>query len=161
LHVSAQAPFFLGAAMTAIGIGVLFFYRRSLRPVEEAISSQLTQPDEPVEGADLAEVRPGGLLVAVGGDSARATSALAVPLARARGGDVHVLHVVEADIVAGEDAIELETDQAARDLLEACIAELRESACRSLASWCIASAPTPTSPIGFWRERSSSARARS
>jgi MFS transporter, ACDE family, multidrug resistance protein len=126
-HVSAQAPFFLGAAMTAIGIGVLFFYRRSLRPVEEAAPTELTQPDEPVVAPEPAEVRPGGLLVAVGGDSARATSALAVPLARARGGDVLVLHVVEADIVAGEDTIALETDRAAAELIDACVAELRES----------------------------------
>jgi MFS family permease len=33
-HVSVQAPFYLGAAMTAISVGLLVFYRRSLGPVE-------------------------------------------------------------------------------------------------------------------------------
>ena len=35
-HVSVQAPFYLGAAMTAISVGLLVFYRRSLGPVEAA-----------------------------------------------------------------------------------------------------------------------------
>jgi nucleotide-binding universal stress UspA family protein len=52
---------------------------------------------------------------------------MAVPLARARGGDVHVLHVLEEDIVAGEGDVAFETEESARDLLEASVAELRES----------------------------------
>jgi nucleotide-binding universal stress UspA family protein len=52
---------------------------------------------------------------------------MAVPLARARGSEVHVLHVVERDVLAGEDAAELETAAEARALLDACVAELRES----------------------------------
>src|SRR6202012_1825261 len=32
-HVSAQSPFYLGATMTAVGVGVLWFYRDALRPV--------------------------------------------------------------------------------------------------------------------------------
>src|SRR6202043_1248298 len=31
-HASVQAPFYLGAAMTAIGVGVLWIYRGALRP---------------------------------------------------------------------------------------------------------------------------------
>jgi nucleotide-binding universal stress UspA family protein len=38
-----------------------------------------------------------------------------------------VLHVVERDVLAGEDAVDLESDAAATELLEACIAELREA----------------------------------
>ena len=67
------------------------------------------------------------MVVAVGGPTAREVSALAVPLARARGAAVHVLHVVERDIVAGEDAVDRETSGEARALLDACIAELRAS----------------------------------
>src|SRR6185437_16703528 len=48
-HVSAQAPFFLGAAMTAVGVAVLFFYRESLVPVSE---------EGPAAGADRLAVSP-------------------------------------------------------------------------------------------------------
>jgi nucleotide-binding universal stress UspA family protein len=41
--------------------------------------------------------------------------------------EAHVLHVVERDVLAGEDAVDLESDAAATELLEACIAELREA----------------------------------
>jgi MFS transporter, ACDE family, multidrug resistance protein len=150
-HVSAQAPFYLGAAMTAIGIGVLFFYRRSLVPVEapagvsssppaaaaparteavrapEAAVVGVTAQTEVAAGAAPTVVPAGPLLVAVAGDAARRVSAMAAPLARARGGEVHVLHVIEEDVVAGEEAIELESDASAAELLAACVAELRES----------------------------------
>jgi len=52
---------------------------------------------------------------------------MAVPLARARGGDVHVVHILEEDVAAGEGAIALETSAAARALLEKSVAELRAS----------------------------------
>jgi ACDE family multidrug resistance protein len=127
-HVGVQAPFFLGAAMTAIGVGVLFFYRRSLKPANqqpavEAASTPATAAASP----DAVSAVAAPLLVAVAGDNARRTSAMAVPLARARGGEVHVVHVVEEDILAGEDTIALETDAVANELLAACMAELRES----------------------------------
>jgi hypothetical protein len=48
-------------------------------------------------------------------------------LARARAGTVHVIHVVERDIVAGEEAIDVESIGAANDLLDTCVAELREA----------------------------------
>lgn len=38
-HVSAQVPFYLGAAMTAIAVGVLWFYRESLVPVQETVTA--------------------------------------------------------------------------------------------------------------------------
>ena len=155
-HVSTQAPFFVGAAMTAIGIGVTFFYRRSLVPAAHpaavtfpaiGASSQTEAAGAAAHSAVAVAVavaavpetasadgelqtavqRPGALVVAVAGDTARRTSAMAVPLARARGGDVHVLHVIEEDILAGEESIDLESEDAATELLAACVAELRES----------------------------------
>ena len=67
------------------------------------------------------------MLVAVGGPDARRIAAMTVPVARARGGAVHVVHVVERDVVAGEDAIDLETPTEAAALLDAATAELREA----------------------------------
>ena len=78
-HVSVQAPFYLGAVMTAIGIGVLWTYRDALRPVAATVTAlplptaRLTQAvgEETPDGARRR--RP----------TAREVSALAAPLARA------------------------------------------------------------------------------
>jgi MFS family permease len=56
-HVSAQAPFFLGAFMTAISVALLWFYRGSLRPVPEPARTD-AEPSELAEPATPA-ARPG------------------------------------------------------------------------------------------------------
>ena len=117
-HVSVGSPFYLGAGMTATGVGVLWRYRDSLAPSRAVVV---------VDAVPAAPAASAPMVVAVGGPDARAVSALAVPLARARGAAVRVLHVVERDVVAGEDAVDRETADEARALLEACVAELRAS----------------------------------
>jgi nucleotide-binding universal stress UspA family protein len=67
------------------------------------------------------------MLLAVAGPIARQVSAIARPLARARGAAVHVLHVIETDVLAGEDTAELENPQKAQALLDGCVAELHEA----------------------------------
>jgi nucleotide-binding universal stress UspA family protein len=125
-HVSVASPFYLGAGMTAIAVGVLWLYRGALAPEPAAEPARIRR----AEPSPAAAALPGGaaaLVVAVGGPSARQVSAIAVPLARARGTAVHVLHVVERDVLAGEDAADLETPSEAKALLDASLAELRES----------------------------------
>jgi MFS family permease len=139
-HVSPQAPFFLAAVMTAMGIVVLFVYRDALKPVADVPASAARTPEpvaetpasaartpEPIPTAPSARPRVRPLLVAVAGSTATQVSAMAVPLARARGGDVHVLHVLEEDIVAGEDGVELESVESARGLLDESVATLQRS----------------------------------
>jgi MFS transporter, ACDE family, multidrug resistance protein len=127
-HLSVQAPFYLGAGMTAIAIGVLWSYRTALVPVPEP---GWVAPDAGEIGRGALVEEPadddGTLVVAVAGPSAREVCAMTVPLARARATRVHVLHVVERDVVVGEDAIDLESTDAAKELLESCTAELREA----------------------------------
>jgi ACDE family multidrug resistance protein len=123
-HVSVGSPFYLGAGMTAIAVGVLWLYRDALLPATRGAAAAVVARAAPAP-ATPAESAP--MVVAVGGPSAREVSALAVPLARARGAAVQVLHVVERDVIAGEDAIDRETPDEARALLDACIAELRAS----------------------------------
>jgi nucleotide-binding universal stress UspA family protein len=67
------------------------------------------------------------MVLAVAGPTSRQVSAIAVPLARARGAAVHVLHVIETDVLAGEDTAEFESPAHAQTLLDACVAELREA----------------------------------
>jgi predicted MFS family arabinose efflux permease/nucleotide-binding universal stress UspA family protein len=118
-HVSAQAPFYFGAGMTAIAIAVLWSYRTALAPAADAATLA------PAAGETAAE--HGTLVIAVGGPSACEVCAMSMPIARARKTPVHVLHVVERDVVAGEDTIDIESSRAARKLLDACVAELREA----------------------------------
>ncbi len=136
-HVSVQAPFYLGAVMTAIAVGLVWFYRRSLVPV----SAQTV--DEAIPSAPVPAAAP--LVVAVAGPSARQVSAMAAPLARARGAGAYVLHVIESDVVAGEDVVDLEDDEDAVELLHASMAELREAGVPVAARCSAATAPTPTS----------------
>jgi ACDE family multidrug resistance protein len=121
-HVSVGSPFYLGAGMTAIAVGVLWFYRGALVPSREAAPAHVAPA-----AASAASAESAPMVVAVGGPAAREVSALAVPLARARGAAVQVLHVVERDVVAGEDAVDRETPGEAKALLDACVAELRAS----------------------------------
>ncbi len=93
-HVSVQAPFYLGAGMTAIAVGVLWHYRTSLVPVAEA-GPQIVVPDVG-EDAVTPAMEQGTLVIAVGGPSAREVCAMAVPLARAHAGTVHVLTLPNA-----------------------------------------------------------------
>ena len=135
-HVSVASPFYLGAGMTAIAIVVLWHYRVALVPVVESQTSNVGLPPSTQGRTDVRPAQPAAapvvngpapMLVAVGGPAARQVAAMTVPLARARGGAVHVLHVVERDVVAGEDAIDLETQTEAAALLDAAMAELREA----------------------------------
>jgi MFS family permease len=127
-HVSVQAPFYLGAGMTAIAISLLWRYRTSLVPVAEA--GRATVPIEHGDGQTSRAAEPGSVVIAVGGPSARQVCAMSAPLARAQAGSVHVLHIVERDIVAGEDAIDLESDAAASEVLDACLGDLRAAGVR-------------------------------
>jgi MFS transporter, ACDE family, multidrug resistance protein len=111
-HVSVQSPFYLGAAMTAIAIPLLWYYRASLVP------AKAKAPAAPERAS---------MVLALGGRCAERVSAMSVPLARARGSAVHVLHVLETDVVAGEAAVELETKEEARRALERSMATLRQA----------------------------------
>jgi MFS transporter, ACDE family, multidrug resistance protein len=84
-HVSVQAPFYLGAGMTAIAVGVLWHYRASLVPVAEEAGPRIAVPDTG-EDAVVPAVDHGTQVIAVGGPSAGDVCAMAVPVARARAG---------------------------------------------------------------------------
>ena len=122
-HVSVQSPFYLGAAMTAVAVGVLWFYRHSLVPTPE------TRHPTPDPGRPAPVLRPGRapMVVALGGASAEQVSEMTVPLARARGSAVHVLHVIETEVVAGESAIDLETPGEAAEMLERSLEKIRQA----------------------------------
>jgi MFS transporter, ACDE family, multidrug resistance protein len=120
-HVSVQAPFYLGAAMTATGVAVLWTYRHALRPASATVPAHdraTTTPPAVLPGTTATTV------LAVAGPTARQVSAIAAPLARARGTAVHVLHVIETDVLGGEDTADLEKPVQAQTLLDECVAQL-------------------------------------
>lgn len=122
-HVSVQAPFYVAAGMTAVGVGVLWLYRDALQPAAAtviALPRRSTAPTITTAGA-------APMVLAVAGPTSRRLSAFVAPLARARGSAVHVLHVIETDVLAGEDTADLESPAQGWALLDACMAELREA----------------------------------
>ena len=111
--------------MTAIGVGVLWFYRAALRPAVATTPARATPNQVPAPAARSAGAAP--MVLTLAGPTSRQVSATAVPLARARGAEVHVLHVIETDVLAGEDTTELERPADAQALLDGCVDELREA----------------------------------
>jgi nucleotide-binding universal stress UspA family protein len=110
-HVSVQSPFYLGAAMTAISVGLLWFYRRSLVPTKEKEAVPALPGRAP-------------MVIALGGPAATQVSRMAVPLVRARQSSVLVLHALETDLPVGEAIADLETPAEAQEVLEESIATL-------------------------------------
>jgi MFS family permease len=117
-RVSVQSPFYLGAGMTAIAVGMLWYYRDALVPAKAA---------EPVAAAVPAVSGRAPMVIALGGPDARQVSRMAVPLARARQSSVLVLHALETDMPVGETAVDLETPAEAQEVLEESIATLSEA----------------------------------
>jgi len=127
-HVSVASPFYVATVMTAFSVVVLWIHRDAFATTRTIPAGAGDAAPDAVPAATASATPVAApLIVAVGGPTARQVSAMAVPLARARGAEVHVLHVVESDVLVGEDAAELETAAEARALLDACVAELRES----------------------------------
>jgi nucleotide-binding universal stress UspA family protein len=110
--------------MTAIGIAVLWTYRGALRPIAATVPAGDHATTTPPA---LATAGAAPMVLAVAGPTARQVSAISTPLARARGAAVHVLHVIETDVLAGEDTAELESPLQAQMLLDSCVAELHEA----------------------------------
>jgi len=117
-HVGVGVPFYVGAATTALAVVALVAYRDVLAPPK-------AERVEPAVPAATPEHAP--MVVAVGGPTAVEVSAMAVRLARARGTAVHVLHVVEHDVVAGEAEVAAERDDEATQTLRACTEVLAQA----------------------------------
>jgi MFS family permease len=126
-HVSVGSPFYLGAGMTAVAVVVLWVYRGALRPATAAVPAPAPPTATPQATLAAAPARAAPVVIAVAGPLARQVALMAVPLARARGALVHVLHVIETDVIAGEDTADVESPAQASALLEASLAELREA----------------------------------
>jgi MFS transporter, ACDE family, multidrug resistance protein len=120
-HFGAGIPFYVGAAATAVAVVALVAHRDVLAPAAEP---ERADPEAPAAPSAAPEPERAPMLVAVGGPTALQVSTMAVRLARARGTAVHVLHVVEHDVVAGEGDVPEESDAQAAQTLRACTAVL-------------------------------------
>ncbi|MEV0840705.1 MFS transporter [Actinocatenispora sera] len=112
-QISPNLPFYVGAGCVVIGILVLASGRKVLARVDE--------PEEPAPTPADA----GRLLVAVdAGPAGTAVVRHAAEVAAQRGLAVHLLHVRETEVV-GDDAVALEGDVDAEQLLGERLAQLR------------------------------------
>ena len=126
----SPSPFYLGAGMTAVAVVVLWLYRDALVSTRTRAGRGRATPRRTPMPAAAGAGRAGRRA-----DGRRRRRPDRPPRSarwRCRwralaGAEVHVLHVVERDIVVGEDAVDLESAAEARALLDACVAELRES----------------------------------
>jgi ACDE family multidrug resistance protein len=156
-HVSVGSPFYLGAGMTAIAVGVLWLYRDALLPAPAATPAA-AEPSAPAQPAESAP-----MVVAVGGPDARDVSTLAVPLARARGAARPCTSCTSSS--ATSSPARTPSTVRRRTRRGRCSTPASPScappACRSRAISCARSAATPTSPTRSSAAPRSSAPARS
>jgi MFS transporter, ACDE family, multidrug resistance protein len=107
-HVSAASPMYVGAGMVALSVVALVLSRRHLRHEAPAVLEPTT---------------PGAVLVAIDSGDSGAILDTAGRVASARGTAVHVVHVRETRVFAGEVAA-LETDDEAQAIVDAALTRL-------------------------------------
>jgi ACDE family multidrug resistance protein len=134
-HVSVQAPFYLGAAMTAIGVGVLWAYRGALRPTDATITAPASAAS--YAPADPAAANP--MVVAVAGPSARQVSAMAAPPSTSCTSSRQTSSPARTAPTSRPRSTPAQCSTPASP-------SFARQACRSPASSCTATAPTPTWP---------------
>ena len=126
-HVSVQAPFYLGAGMTAIGVGVLWIYRGALQPASPGQPQRLRASEQ--LAAPAADPRGAGPMVdrRRRARRARQVSAIAVPLARAAAPRSTSCTSSRQTCSRARTPPTSRRGRKRRRLLDACIAELREA----------------------------------
>ncbi len=127
-HYDIHVPFLVGAGAFLLAIPVLATGHKMLADAERPAPVATPEPSAVVEvGRVGAEVGGQPVLVAVdAGPLAATVTAKAAELATQRGAAVQVVHVSEVDVV-GDDAIEAESADAARELVRVRLAELADA----------------------------------
>jgi MFS transporter, ACDE family, multidrug resistance protein len=121
--LNVHVPFYLGAATVAVAIVVLSTGHSLLTRAEQ----RLREEGAAAEPATAGEpgVAPIVVAVGVGSGGAEVTDA-AISLGRVLGAPIEVLHVLETDVV-GDQVIDAETAEAARDVIADTVGRLRSA----------------------------------
>jgi MFS transporter, ACDE family, multidrug resistance protein len=121
--LNVHVPFYLGAATVAVAIVVLSTGHSLLTRAEQ----RLREEGAVAEPATTGEPGVAPIVVAVGAGSggAEVTDA-AISLGRVLGAPIEVLHVLETDVV-GDQVIDAETAEAARDVIADTVGRLRSA----------------------------------
>ncbi|WP_432840184.1 MFS transporter [Dactylosporangium sp. CA-092794] len=128
-HFNIHVPFYVGAAAFLIAIAVLATGHRILTDAETAADAPAAQPQEaPAEVVTVGRTGEANgnppIVVAVdGGPAAAAVTAAAVDLAARLHAPVELLHVHEIAVV-GEEAVDRESYEQARDRVQAYLRDL-------------------------------------
>jgi MFS transporter, ACDE family, multidrug resistance protein len=118
---NVHVPFWLGAATVAIAIGVLASGHRLLTRAEQDTGEIPEPADEPAVPA------PAPIVVAVGvGSGGPDVTDAAISLGRLLQAPIELVHVLETDVV-GEQVIDAETTEAAREVIADSVGRLRSA----------------------------------
>jgi MFS transporter, ACDE family, multidrug resistance protein len=124
--LNVHVPFYLGAGTVAVAIVILSTGHSLLTQAERQLAEE---PDTSGTGEPDAAAEAGAapIVVAVGaGSHAAEVTDAAISLGRVLGAPIEVLHVLETDVV-GEQGIDAETAEAARDIIADSVSRLRSA----------------------------------
>jgi len=122
--LNVHVPFYLGAAAVAVAIVVLSTGHSLLTRAEQGLTEE---PSAAAEPATAGERRAAPIVVAVGpGSGGGEVTESAISLGRVLGAPIEVLHVLETDVV-GDQVIDAETAEAARDVIADTVGRLRSA----------------------------------
>jgi MFS transporter, ACDE family, multidrug resistance protein len=119
--LNVHVPFWLGAAAVAAAIGVLASGHRLLTRAEQDNGEIPDVAEEPTVPA------PAPIVVAVdAGPGAADVTGTAISLGRLLDAPIEVVHVLETDVV-GDEVVDVETAEAAREAIAASVSRLRSA----------------------------------
>jgi len=125
--LNVHVPFYLGAATVAVAIVVLSTGHSLLTQAERRLTEDPGAAAEPAIAGEPGVRAAAPLVVAVGAGAggAEVTDA-AISLGRVLDAPIEVLHVLETDVV-GDQVIDAETAEAARDVIADTVGRLRSA----------------------------------
>jgi MFS transporter, ACDE family, multidrug resistance protein len=127
--LNVHVPFYLGAVTVAVAIVVLSTGHSLLTQAEQRLTEQpsaATDAEPATAGEpDAAVAAPIVVAVGVGSRGAAVTDA-AIRLGRVLDAPIEVLHVLETDVV-GDQVVDAETTEAARDVIADTVGRLRSA----------------------------------
>jgi ACDE family multidrug resistance protein len=125
--LNVHVPFYLGAATVAVAIVVLSTGHSLLTRAEQRLREEPGAAAEPATAGEPVAAVAAPIVVAVGvGSGGAAVTDAAISLGRVLGAPIEVLHVLETDVV-GDEVIDAETAEAARDVIADTVGQLRSA----------------------------------
>ena len=125
--LNVHVPFYLGAATVAVAIVVLSTGHSLLTRAEQRLTEEQGAATEPAVNGQPGVPAAAPIVVAVGvGPGGAEVTGAAISLGRVLDAPIEVLHVLETDVV-GDQVIDAESAEAARDVIADTVSRLRSA----------------------------------